>query len=505
MSETSSNNKRIAKNTAMLYIRMLLIMAVTLYTSRVVLEVLGVEDFGIYNVVGGIVIMFSFITNSLSGATSRFLTFELGKNDLKSVEKVFRCSITIYYIIGLVIFILAETIGLWFLYKYLVIPPDRINAAVWVYQCSILSFLISLLSVSYNSLIIAHEKMSAFAYISVYETIANLLVVYLISISTFDRLIIYAVLLLVVRLSTRFIYVFYCIKAFVESNSKWLWDSDLSKQLLAYSSWTLNGNLAVVGYTQGINILLNIFFGTIVNAARGIAIQVQGAGNQLLTGFMTAVRPQIVKSYANGDLNYMHQLIINSSRYSFYLILLITIPIFVNVEYILHLWLKEVPEHTANFTRLVLLACLNNSLKEPTIMAIHATGDIKRFQIIEGTLLLTIVPIAYVLLKFAHISAEGVFIVYLIIEFMTQFVRVWIVYPRVQLARKKYITSILFPIIRVLIPLLVVVYALYVYRADSLQSLFINVLIGLLLTTIILFVLGFTMSEKRYILNKLKK
>lgn len=503
MSSTAENNKRIAKNTAMLYIRMLLIMAVTLYTSRVVLEVLGVEDFGIYNVVGGVVTMLGFINSSLSGATSRFITFELGRGNDGDLKKVFRCAVSVHYLLALVILFLGETVGLWFVLEKMVIPPERMTAALWVYQCSIITIIVSIISAPYNALIIAHERMSAFAYISIVEAIAKLLIVFLLIQIHYDKLIVYALLLVAIQISIRFLYTIYCNRHFPESSARYLWDKDLSRRIFAYAGWTMNGNLAVVGYTQGLNILLNLFFGPTVNAARGIAVQVQSAVQHFFFNFLMAVRPQIIKSYASGNLDYMHKLIINSSKYSFYLMLLVSMPILVNTEYILHLWLGIVPEHAVAFTRLMLLACMNYALSNPTLMAIHATGDLKRFQIIEGTLLLTVVPIAYLFLKFGHISAEYVFVVYIVIETITQFVRVWIVYPRVRLAKKRYLTDILYPIARVLVPLLFIGYWLSVSRPFTFRTFMISSCLCIMFSLIFVYFLGISRVERDYMLIKI--
>lgn len=449
MVTTTENRKRIAKNTALLYVRMFFIMAVNLYTSRVILRALGVTDFGIYNVVGGVVTMFGFINGSLSGASSRFITFALGKGDEEEVRQVFNSVVTIHYIIAAVILILAETVGLWFVRTQLVIPADRAIAAFWVYQSAVLSMTVMLIAIPFNALIIAHERMSAFAYISIMEVLAKLGIVLLLFVIPYDKLIVYAVLVVVVQFLIRMAYTIYCRRYFEESHYHFTWSKNRSRDIFAYAGWTLNGSLATIGYTQGLNVLLNLFFGPAVNAARGIAVQVQAAVNQFFTSFQTAVRPQITKSYAQGDLDYMHRLVLSSSRYSFYLMLLVSLPILYETPYILQLWLGQVPEHTVNFVRIMILVGMNYTLSGPTLMAIHATGDLKKFQLIEGSMLLTVVPVAYILLKFAHISPESVFVTYFFIEIMTQFVRVWIVYPRIGMAKRKYITQVLCPIARV--------------------------------------------------------
>ncbi len=504
MSTTSENNKRIAKNTALLYFRMIFLMAVALYTSRVVLQALGVTDFGIYNVVGGVVTMFSFINGSLSGASSRFITFALGKGDDDELRRIFNCVVTIHYLIAAVIFVLAETVGLWFVLTQLVIPPERMTAAFWVYQSAVVSMTVMLASTPFNALIIAHERMGAFAYISIFEAVAKLGIVLLLFVQPFDKLIAYALLVVVVQLLVRLAYTVYCRRHFAESRYRLSWDRERSREIFVYAGWTLNGNLAVIGYTQGLNVLLNLFFGPAVNAARGIAVQVQAAVNQFFTNFQTAVKPQIMKSWAQGELGYMHRLVLSSSRYSFYLMLLVSLPILFETEYILRLWLGQVPAHTVSFVRIMILVGMNYTLSGPTISAIHATGDLKRFQLIEGSMLLTVVPVAYVLLKFAHISAEAVFVTYFCIEVVTQLARVWIVYPRIGLAKRKYVSKVLWPIGKVSALAWVLPYLAGQVSPGGFAGLCWMTAVCLLSVALCVYVLGMGMHEREMVRNKVK-
>lgn len=451
----SENTRRIAKNTTMLYIRMLLIMTVTLYTSRVILKALGVEDYGIYNVVGGVVAMLGFLNGSLSGAGSRFITFALGKGDPREVKKVFSTVLCIHFILAGIIVLLGETVGLWFVCYKLVIPPERMTAALWVYHCSILTTVVTILSVPYNALIIAHERMNVFAYISVIEAILRLVIVWFLIYVSWDKLIIYAVLYFLTQVIIRLIYGYYCSSRFAESNTALKWDSILVKEIAVYAGWTLNGNLAVIGYTQGINILLNLFFGPVVNAARGIAVQVQAAVMIFVQNFQTAVNPQIVKSYATSELAYMHSLVIAASKYGFFLMLLLVFPILLYVNAVLKLWLGIVPEYTVSFVRIMLLTGLLMPLSGALICAIHATGNLRKFQIYEGTILLTIIPIAYVLLKWKHISPEAVMLIYFFVELFAQAIRVWIVLPQISLSYKIYFNKVVLPVF-LLTPFLVV-------------------------------------------------
>ena len=500
----ASNNKRIAKNTIMLYFRMIFIMAVNLYTSRVVLEVLGAEDYGTYNVVGGVVTMLSFITASMSAATSRFITFELGKEE-GNTERMFRCSTTIFYIFAILSFILAETVGLWFVQTQLNIPEGRGNAAFWVYQFSVVTFVISLLSVSYNALIIAKEKMGVFAYISLYDGLARLGILFLLYLIPFDSLIIYACLLMLVQLSVRVIYTIYCKSRFTESNGKWLWDGNISKQIFSYAFWSISGYVAIIGYTQGINILLNVYFGPVVNAARAIATQVQTALAQFYANFQTAIRPQIIKTYAQGNTEYMHSLVLRTGRISLMLAILVSFPFLAFTEYILNLWLSHPPEHVVTFVQLTLIAGISNSLSHHTIMAIHATGDIKKFQLIEGGCLLTILPISWLLLKCFLVPSEVVILVYVVVEVVTQFVRVYLVYPRIGLKIKKFYTNILGPSFLTLLLCAIPAYLMYrlVYPTNFFA--FIGLSLALLVCEcVIITIFGLDASERKMLLTKLK-
>ncbi|MGL5682626.1 MAG: MATE family efflux transporter [Marinifilaceae bacterium] len=394
-----SNNKRIARNTLMLYFRMLLTMAVTLYTSRVVLNALGVEDYGIYNVVGGVVTMLSFLNAAMSSGTQRYLSFAMGKGDLLQLRKVFSASLSIHIIIAVIILILAETVGLWFLNTQLTIPYEKMTAANWVYQFSILTFMVSVTQVPYNAAIIANERMSAYAYVSIIEVLLKLLIVYLLVALPFNKLELYSVLMFTVSFIIAMTYRIYCLRHFAETHYRFAYDKSLWKELASYAGWNLWGNLAAVGFTQGINILLNIFFGPTVNAARAIAYQVSGAIMQFVGNFQLAVNPQITKNYANGNQDEMTKLIYRSSKFSFLLLFVLAMPILFNTEYILTLWLKNVPQYTVIFCQLVIINALIESFSGPLMIAAQATGKIKVYQSTIGGLLLLNVPISYIVLR----------------------------------------------------------------------------------------------------------
>ena len=446
MPDNLSNNKRIAKNTIFLYVRMLLIMLVTLYTARVVLRTLGVEDYGLCNVVGGVVSMFAFLNGTMSGATQRFLTFELGLKEKGNFSKVFGAAFTIHVVLALIILFLAETIGLWFVCNKLTIPPERFSAALWVYQFSILSTIVFVISIPFNACIISHERMGAFAYISIIEVLLKLLIVFFLDLIDFDKLKLYAVLMFLVQLSIQSVYMLYCHKSFKDAKVRLIWDKTLLSRIANFAGWTLFGGLASVGFTQGLNIILNMFFGPAVNAARAIAVQVDNAIQSFVSNFQMAMNPQIIKRYAAGEVTEMRKLVFASSRYSFFLMLLFAIPIFIEAPVILDLWLDTVPDHTVNFLRITILVILINTLSNPLITSVNATGKVRNYQIIVGTILLMILPIAYFVLKLRSVP-ELAFVVYVAVSFVAQIARYILARRLVNISNAQYLKNVLSPIV----------------------------------------------------------
>ena len=484
---------------------MLLLMAVTLYTSRVVLQALGVEDFGIYNVVGGVVAMFNLLMNTLSGASSRFITYALGTGNETELKHVFSTVLGIHICLALLLILLGESIGLWFVYNELVIPDNRLTAALWVYHCSILTAVVTFLSVPFNALIIAHERMGTFAYFSIIEAILKLLIAIGILYVPYDKLIVYAVFYFFVQFSVKCVYARYCFAHFSETRTRFFWDSTLVRKILTYVGWTLNGGLAVIGYTQGINILLNLFFGPIVNAARGITVQVQAAVNTFIENFQTAIRPQIVKNYAASEFHYMHTLVLASSKYGFFLTLLLVCPIMLCIQPILRIWLGNVPEHTDNFVHVVLMVSLLWPLRGAMIDAIHATGDIKKFQLYEGTTLLLTVPIAYILLKFWHVEAEVVFIVYFFVEFVTQILRVWIVLPKIRMSYSIYIRRVLWPVVLLLFVSFVPLFLFEITKEYTFGQVMLYSLIFMFYIIFCIWILGLRKAERGVVISYVRK
>lgn len=491
-----AKNRRIAKNTLLLYVRMLFTMAISLYTSRVVLHVLGVTDYGVYNVVGGVITLLGFLTNSMSGASSRYITFSLGKGDMREMRRTFGNILSIHFLLAGVVLLLGETVGLWFVLEKLRIPADRMDAALWVYHLSVLTAMLGVVSVPYNAAIIAHERMGAFAYIGIVDALLKLVIVYLLWVMPYDKLVVYALLLFGVQVFDRIVYGWYCVRHFEETRVRFLFDRRLFREMFGYAAWTMNGNLAVVGYTQGINILLNLFFGPVVNAARGIAVQVQGVAQSFCGNFQTALNPQLTKSYAQGDLPRMHRLLTQSSKFSFFILWLIALPLMLEGPLVLKWWLGTVPAHTENFLRLTLCSSMLTTLSNPVIVSVHATGRLKRFQLIEGTMLLTVVPITYLLLRLFAISPEYVFCVYIVVELCTQYARVRIVLPMIAMRIRDYARNVVWPIVKVVLISPIVPLMVYLLLRQSVASFLLVCTVSVLSLCMAVYYLGCSRGER---------
>lgn len=497
-----SNRQRIAKNTMMLYIRMLLIMVVSLYTSKLVLQALGASDYGIYNVVGGIVASLSFFSGALASANSRYITFALGQNKLDELKIVFKTLKTIQLFFAIIILFLSETIGLWFVCKQLVIPVERLTVTIWIYHFSVISFVVSILSVPYNAIIISYEKMSAFAYISIFEVLAKLLLVLTLTFLPWDKLFLYGLFLLIIQIAVRIIYMKYCKAKFPESKTGYGWNVEKGKEMLAYSGWCSYGHIAVVGYTHGLNILLNLFFGPVVNAARAIAVQVQGAIVGFCNNIQTAIDPQIIKSYASGNFSEMHKLMVLSSKLSYYIMFVLAVPIILNTNYILHIWLGDVPGYTVPFVRITLAIGVLSAVRDPVMCAIHATGEIKKAHFIEGVLLLMIIPISYIDLKFYNGTPLSVFYVYFLVELLTQTVRIYLILPKVGMSYLFYIREIVFPLICAT-SISSLVFLLRVKDSDFVAFLW-TTMFSLLYVIVIVYLFGLKKEERSQILLYIK-
>lgn len=503
MSSTSENNKRIAKNTAMLYIRMLLIMAVTLYTSRVVLEVLGVEDFGIYNIVGGVVVLFSFINNAMATATQRFLNFELGRNDIKEVKRVFSMSMTAHISIALLVLLLAETIGLWFLLTQMNIPEGRMNAAIWCYQFSILTTCVQIIRVPYNACIIAYERMSFYAYISIFEVILKLAIVFLLSISGFDKLIVYSILMFLVTWIICYAYKIVCNRNFDISRYKFFWDKELYKKLMSFSGWSLFGSAANVGAQQGINILLNIFCGVTVNAAMGIANQVSGAVYSFVSNFQTAFNPQIVKSYAAGEWKYFIDLIFKGSKYSYFLLLIISLPFYICCKELLELWLVNVPNYTVPFCRIIIVFLLLDAIQGPLWIFVQATGKIRNYQLLMSVIILSNLPLGYLFLKMGY-PPQIVLVVKVFLNILIYVVRLIYLKRLYSFPIGRYLKKVVGRVILVTFFVYPVVNILY-HDNISMIGIFLLMFLSVLFCGMAICLVGLDKEEKVLFYNRLNK
>ena len=503
INSSQENNKRIAKNTLLLYFRMLLTMVVSLYTSRVVLGALGVEDYGIYNVVGGVVAMFSMLSGSLSAAISRFITFELGTGNKEKLKRVFSSSVTIQMGLSAIILVLAETVGLWFLNNKMVIPESRMYAANWVFQLSLLTFVINLISIPYNAAIIAHERMSAFAYISIFEAVSKLVVAYCIVISPIDRLILYAIMLTTIAVIIRLIYGSYCKRKFEECTFHFIYDHDLLKQMFGFAGWNFIGASSALLRDQGGNIVINLFCGPAVNAARGIAVQVNTAIHSFVTNFMTALNPQITKSYAGGDQKYLMTLLFQGARLSFYILLLLSLPVIINTHYILHLWLGQVPEHTVLFVQLVLIFGMCESISSPLITAMLATGKIRNYQLVVGGFQMMNLPISYVFLRLGAIP-ETVLIVAIAISQLCLAARLYMLRGMIGLKARDFIKKVYLNVIIVTVLSSILPFVLSYILDENFISFVLLCIVTLVSTLLIEFYVGCTLKEGQFVISKVK-
>lgn len=499
----TANNRRIAKNTLLLYFRMIILMLVSLFTSRVVLDALGEDNYGIYNVVGGFVAMFSIFSGPLSAAIQRFMNFELGKNDIEKLRRIFSTAMNIQIIMAIVLAVLCEVIGLWFVKEKMTIPPERIHAAIIVLQFSIATFVINLISVPYNADIIAHEKMSAFAYISIIEVTLKLAVAYCIYITGFDKLIFYSFLLFLVAVIIRIIYNIYCSKHFIESKYSFEIDKSLMHEMSSFAGWNLFGNAAWMFNTQGINLLINSYFGLSANAARAIAEQVNTAVSQFVNNFMAALNPQITKSYAAGDRNYLYLLNCRGVKYSFFIIYFFIVPIVLEANTILEIWLKEVPADTPVFLRLVLFSTLATVIGNPVFTTVMATGNIKQYQITVSVIALLVFPISWILYHFgapAYVSYVIFAMAYFIIDFVRLgFAKKLLDFPVRSFLKEVYLRIFICAIICFVLPSLVVL-----FLKPSMWRLVLTCMVSLMWSAVCYYFVGLDKHERAFFINKLR-
>ena len=498
------NNKRITKNTLLLYFRMMLTMLVSLYTVRVVFSTLGLVDYGLYNVVGGIVVMFSFLSNTMAAASQRFFAFDLGRNDLLQLKNTFSLTSTIYFIISIIVFLLAETVGLWFLNTQMIIPPERMDAANWLYQFSILSFIVTILVIPYNAIIIARENMAVYAYVSIIEVILKLVIVYMLLLISFEKLKLYAILMFATTCIVSLIYLVICKRKYAECRYQFHWDKHLFITLMSYSGWNLFGAIATVMNNQGINILLNLFFGPAVNAAVGIAYQVNSNVSQFVMNFHTAVKPQITKYYAAEENDKMMALAFNSSKYSYFILFILSMPILLEANYIFIFWLKSVSEYMVLFTRLIIIIALIDSLSYSLQTIAQATGKIKLYQIVVGGMLLLNLPSSYILLK-SGFQPQATMYVAIVISAICLLLRLLMLRRLVKLPVRRYIRQVFMRVFFVsimapIIPLFII------YRLDeSFTRLIIIGLSGLISSISTIYIIGLSKNERTFLIQVIQR
>jgi O-antigen/teichoic acid export membrane protein len=499
----SNNSKRIAKNSMMLYFRMIFTMAVSLYTSRVILDVLGVSEYGIYNVIGGVVMMFSAVNTTMATAVQRFMNFEMGRGNPQGLNAIFNTSVIIHLFIAIIVFVLLETVGVWFLNSKMNIDPSRMEAANWVLQFTILSFIVTILSAPYDAVIIANEHMHAFAIISIIEVLMKLFISFAIAWFDFDKLKLYAVLIFSVSVIMRIIYGSYSKKHFAEAKFKWEWHKKIFNEMLSFASWNLIGVSSTLIRVQGINIVINLFFGTIVNASMGIANQVKSAVDQFTNNFLMALNPQITKSYASGDNDYLFKLVFNGSKYAFYLVFFLTLPLIIETEYILKLWLKIVPEYTLIFVRLVLIISIIESLSKTLIQLMFANGNIRKYQIIVGSITILNLPISILFLYFGY-QPQITLIISIFISLLALQVRLQMLKTMVSLPVKKYYSKVILIVVAVSLVSLIAPMFISFYMTPNLIRLIVNSFVCFFSIFGSIYFIGITKYERNIINNKIK-
>lgn len=502
MPDSASNNKRIAKNTVLLYIRTAFVMAVSLYTSRIILQVLGVDDYGIYSVVGGFVSIFGIISGALSNSIMRFITFELGHGDKDKLKSIFSTAINIQVFLAIVIIFLVETVGLWFLNYKMNISADRMHAANWVLHCTAITFAINLLNVPYNAVIIAHEKMSVYAYMSILEVSLKLCVVYFLFVSQWDKLVIFAILQMLVALTVRLIYGFYCTRHFEESRYKRTSDKPLLKEMFNFAGWNFFTNTAYMFNTQGVNVAINIFFNVSINAARGIATQVQGALMQFVDSFTTALNPQITKLYASGNIGKMNKLIIQGSKFSYLLALIICLPFLVETDYILNLWLVEVPPHTVAFVRLTIIGTIIDKFGNCIYTACMATGKIKKYVLwvtLVGFLVFPLTVIVYYL----GAPVEATYYIFIIVYITVNAVRLGVMKKLLDFSIVDFLKRVFLPITIVTVFSVLLPISFVIVCPPSIMRFCLSIIISIVSASLFSFLIGLTATERRTVFTKM--
>lgn len=495
-----ADHKTIAKNTLFLYFRMFLTMGVGLYTSRLVLEALGVVDYGIYGLVGGIVSMFTFLNAAMASSTQRYLSFDIGRNDFERLQKTFNATLNIHFLVAIIVFILAETIGLWFLNYKLDIPADRMHAANWVYQFSIFAVLLSIIQVPYDALLIAREHMSVYAYVSVLQTVLKLIIVLILVKFDTDKLILYSILTFCVSFIIRWVHKIYCKRHFKESVYHFFYDKNYYKELLSYSGWNLFGNIAAIARSQGSNILLNLLFGPVANAAYSLTVMVQGIIGNFVSNFQMAVNPQIVKNYANGEKQASLQLMYKSAKFSFFGMMILILPFLYNIDYVMNLWLKKVPPHTIDFIKLALIYSLIETISNPLMSGLQATGKIKRYQALVGFLVFLNLPLVWILFKTTEIP-QSFYWSYIGISILSLFLRLYFVQNLMKVNISSFYKEVLLRIGIVVVGIFALLYPIssYLIEQNSFMLFLLKTSIIIIFSLSLIVLLGMNKAEKAFL------
>lgn len=502
----SDNNKRIAKNTLFLYVRMVVVMLITLYTTRALLGVLGISDYGIYNVVCGLVSMFGFLNTSMANGVQRFYNYELGKGHQNQISKIYSHAVAIQLLLSLVIILIVETVGVWYLNNKLVIPNDRVIAANWIFHFSMVNLFFVVISVPYSAAIMAYEKMNFYAIVSIIDAVLKLLIVYVLPYISSDNLIMYGLLMTSISIMDFILNFIYCRTKFSELKFHVDFKKDLFGSMLSFSGWNIFGSFAHMFKNQGLNLVLNSFWGTAINAANGVAGQVNAAVNSLTANFLTAVRPQMIKSYASGNMDYLMKMLYSTSKLTFYLVMILAIPLILEIEPILNLWLGvgKYPEETISFCRLTILITLFDSFATPISTIVHASGKMKKFQIVCSCVILLVVPLAYISSKLGG-SAEMTLVMGIFITIVTQFVRLHLISSIIDFSERQYYRKVFLPTQVVFVISLAANYAIYKIMPDGILYLFILFFTAVLVSSVAIFLIGINSSEKRIILSFVKK
>lgn len=494
----SLDNKRIAKNTFFLYLRMLVVLALSLYTTRVVLNVLGVVDYGIYNVVCGFVSMFAFLNNSLANGTQRFYNFKLGEGRKDEISLVFSTSLLIQIILSVILFLLLETFGLWYINNKMVIPEERIVAAYWVFHCSVVSLVFVVLQVPYSAALLAFEKMDYFAIVSILDAILKLGIVLTIPFVKVDNLILYGVLMLILSIVNYLLYFVYC-RQNLRAETKILWcrkDRTLLREMTSFSGWNIFGTFAYMVKDQGLNILLNSFFGPIVNAARGIAMQINSALQGFSTNIVAAIRPQLVQSYSSGNITRVAKMMFSMSRLIFLMLFVLSLPIMIELPYILKLWLHgTIPEYTVIFAELIIVNMIITSMNTPLSQVVHATGSMKNYQIGTSLVICSILPISYLFLKLGY-PPTSVFLVSIVISVVNQIVCLFLLKQVFSFSIMMYLREVIFPCLILAVITPIVPSFIHNSISESIGRLFLVIIASIVISLFFAYFIFFKKEEK---------